>query len=46
MFLAYKLFEIIPFCDGQASSTRYIKMNESSILAPEGLSIPDALREE
>ena len=46
MFLAYKLFELIPLCDGQESSTRYIKMNESSILAPEVLGISDALREE
>ena len=34
MFLAYKLFEIAQLCDGQESSTRYIKLAPSSLPSP------------
>jgi thymidylate synthase ThyX len=40
MFLAYKLFDIAQLCDGQESSTRYIKMDRSSIPAPNEVGIP------
>jgi len=40
MFLAYKLFDIAQLCDGQESSTRYIKMDKSSIPAAEDVGIP------
>ncbi|HEX3019358.1 MAG TPA: FAD-dependent thymidylate synthase [Chitinispirillaceae bacterium] len=31
MFLAYKLFELAQLCDGQESSTRYIKLDKSNL---------------
>ncbi len=40
MFLAYKIFEIAQLCDGQESSTRYIKMDKSGVPAPEEVGIP------
>jgi thymidylate synthase ThyX len=40
MFLAYKLFDIAQLCDGQESSTRYIKLDRSSIPAPDEVGIP------
>ena len=40
MFLAYKLFEIAQLCDGQESSTRYIKLDKSSIPTPDEVGIP------
>jgi thymidylate synthase ThyX len=40
MFLAYKLFDIAQLCDGQESSTRYIKLDKSSIPAPDEVGIP------
>ena len=40
MFLAYKIFDIAQLCDGQESSTRYIKMDKSSIPAPDEVGIP------
>jgi len=40
MFLAYKIFEIAQLCDGQESSTRYIKMDKSSVPASEEVGIP------
>jgi len=41
MFLAYKLFEIAQLCDGQESSTRYIKLDKTSLPSPEELGIPE-----
>lgn len=43
MFLAYKLFEIAQLCDGQESSTRYIKLDASNLPAPEEIGIPQHL---
>ena len=43
MFLAYKLFELAQFADGQESSTRYIKLDKSAIPEPEEIGIPAAL---
>jgi thymidylate synthase ThyX len=40
MFLAYKIFEIAQLCDGQESSTRYIKLDRTSIPDPADLGIP------
>ena len=40
MFLAYKIFDIAQLCDGQESSTRYIKLDKSSIPASDDLGIP------
>jgi thymidylate synthase ThyX len=46
MWLAYKLFEISQMADGQESSTRYISMDESSLLEPEQIGIPAGLAKE
>lgn len=46
MWMAYKLFEICQLADGQESSTRYIKMDESSIPRAEEIGIPEDLVEE
>lgn len=46
MFLAYKLFELAQQCDGQESSTRYIKLDASNLPLPEEVGIPAPLREE
>lgn len=46
MFLAYKLFEIAQLCDGQESSTRYIKLDKSSLESAESLGIPSELQPE
>lgn len=43
MFLAYKLFEIAQLCDGQESSTRYIKMDRSNLQDASILGIPQEL---
>lgn len=43
MFLAYKLFEIAQLCDGQESSTRYIKLDASNIPLAEEIGIPQHL---
>ncbi|MBN1761190.1 MAG: FAD-dependent thymidylate synthase [Chitinispirillaceae bacterium] len=43
MFLAYKLFEIAQLCDGQESSTRYIRLTPSALPAPASLGIPESL---
>lgn len=40
MFLAYKLFEIAQLCDGQESSTRYIKLDKTNLPSPEAIGIP------
>jgi thymidylate synthase ThyX len=40
MFLAYKLFELAQQCDGQESSTRYIKLDASNLPSAEELGIP------
>lgn len=45
MLLAYKIFELAQLCDGQESSTRYIKMDEESLPEPMELGIPEALAE-
>ena len=46
MWLAYKLFEIAQMADGQESSTRYISMDESSLLEPEEIGVPAGLAKE
>lgn len=46
MFLAYKIFEIAQYCDGQESSTRYIKMDNSSLPEPSEINIPPYLEKE
>lgn len=43
MFLAYKIFEIAQLCDGQESSTRYIKLDKSSLADPALIGIPEEL---
>ena len=43
MFLAYELFRVSQMCDGQESSTRYIKMGPESLPSPEELGIPAGL---
>ena len=43
MYLAYKIFEIAQLCDGQESSTRYIKLDKSSLSDPALIGIPDEL---
>ena len=43
MFLAYKLFELSPYADGQECSTRYIKLDRSSLPEPDEIGIPAAL---
>ena len=43
MYLAYKIFEIAQLCDGQESSTRYIKLDKSSLSDPTLIGIPDEL---
>ncbi|HMA64219.1 MAG: FAD-dependent thymidylate synthase [Fibrobacterota bacterium] len=46
MYLAYKIFEIAQLCDGQESSTRYIKLDKSSLPDPKTIGIPDDLAAE
>ena len=46
MFLAYKIFEISSLVDGQESSTRYIKMDENSLVDPEDIGIPKSQQKE
>lgn len=43
MFLAYKLFEIAQLCDGQESSTRYIKLDKTNLPSPQDIGIPQGL---
>ncbi|MCU0608896.1 MAG: FAD-dependent thymidylate synthase [Chitinispirillaceae bacterium] len=43
MFLAYKLFELSRYCDGQESSTRYIKLDKSALPRAQDIGIPDEL---
>jgi thymidylate synthase ThyX len=43
MFLAYKIFELAQLCDGQESSTRYIKIDKSNLSNPESIGIPSHL---
>ncbi|MGC4044034.1 MAG: FAD-dependent thymidylate synthase [Armatimonas sp.] len=42
MWLAYELFRLSPTSGGQESSTRYIRLDESGLLEPEALGLPDA----
>ncbi|MBN1131011.1 MAG: hypothetical protein JXA71_18630, partial [Chitinispirillaceae bacterium] len=42
MFLAYKLFELAQYGDGQESSTRYIKLDATSLPDPVEIGIPAA----
>jgi len=44
MFLAWKIFEIAQLCDGQESSTRYIKLDPSNLPHPDEIGIPLHLR--
>jgi thymidylate synthase ThyX len=46
MFLAYKIFEIAQLADGQESSTRYIKIDNSSLPAAAEAGIPASLAAE
>ncbi|PWT94745.1 MAG: hypothetical protein C5B53_12460 [Candidatus Melainabacteria bacterium] len=46
MLLAYKLFEFAQLGDGQESSTRYIKMDASSLPQADVLGLPNDLAEE
>lgn len=46
MFLAYKLFELSQYADGQECSTRYIKLDKSSLPGPHEIGIPDTLARE
>lgn len=41
MFLAFKLFELARYADGQESSTRYIKLDESGLPDWEALGCPE-----
>jgi len=41
MFMAYKIFEIAQLCDGQESSTRYIKLDKTSIPGVDDVGIPE-----
>jgi thymidylate synthase ThyX len=43
MFLAYKLFDLSQYADGQESSTRYIKLDTSSLPSPVEIGIPKEL---
>lgn len=43
MFLAYKLFELSQLCDGQESSTRYIKLDKSNLPSASETGIPAEL---
>jgi thymidylate synthase ThyX len=43
MFLAYKLFELSQLCDGQESSTRYIKLDKSNLPSVSETGIPPEL---
>ena len=41
MFLAYKIFDIAQLCDGQESSTRYIKLDKTSLPTADEIGIPE-----
>jgi thymidylate synthase ThyX len=41
MFLAYKIFDIAQLCDGQESSTRYIKLDKISLPTADEIGIPE-----
>lgn len=43
MYLAYKIFELAQLCDGQESSTRYIKLDKSSLSDPSLIGMPKEL---
>jgi thymidylate synthase ThyX len=46
MVLAYKLFELSPYADGQECSTRYIKIDRSSLPEPDEIGIPETFAHE
>jgi thymidylate synthase ThyX len=46
MFLAYKLFELSPYADGQECSTRYIKLDKTSLPGPDEIGILGTLARE
>ncbi|MFP4013514.1 MAG: FAD-dependent thymidylate synthase [Chitinispirillaceae bacterium] len=46
MFLAYKLFEFAQLSDGQESSTRYIRLDKSSLPPFQEVGIPEACARE
>ena len=46
MFLAYKLFELSPYADGQECSTRYIKLDKASLPDPDEIGVPGKLANE
>jgi thymidylate synthase ThyX len=45
MFLAYKIFDIAQLCDGQESSTRYIRLDKTSIPGADEVGIPEKCAE-
>jgi hypothetical protein len=46
MYLAYKLFYFSQMCDGQESSTRYIKFSEEGLSMPDIAGIPESFANE
>jgi thymidylate synthase ThyX len=46
MYLAYKIFELAQLSDGQESSTRYIKLDASSLPHPDEVGIPPQLADQ
>jgi len=46
MFLAYKIFELAQLCDGQESSTRYIKLDSTNLCNPDEIGIPSEMKSE
>lgn len=46
MYLAYKIFELAQLSDGQESSTRYIKLDASSLSDPDEIGIAPELAEQ
>ncbi|MCL2688335.1 MAG: FAD-dependent thymidylate synthase [Chitinispirillia bacterium] len=46
MFLAYRIFEIAQLCDGQESSTRYIKLDKTTLPSANEAGIPKACAQE
>jgi thymidylate synthase ThyX len=46
MYLAYKIFELAQLCDGQESSTRYIKLDPTNLADPDDIGIPESLTSE
>jgi thymidylate synthase ThyX len=45
LYLAYYVWTLCPTAGGQESSTRYIRLDESGLIAPDALGIPEVARE-